>query len=487
MVDTDAEAHGAGSDPTGRASRSLVPLAQLEAATLLSGAGNGAAMIVLPWLVLERTGSAGSAGLLAAATAVPLLASSLFSGTVVDTLGRRRTSVLSDVMSAASVAAIPVVDHLAGIGLGWLIALAVLGAVFDPAGVTARETMLPAVAGRAGWPLARLNGVHEATWNVAFLLGPGIGGVLIAWVGAIDALWFTAVAFVVSALLVASLRAPDTGRPPPRVEPGGLWADTRTGLRFVWNDRLLRALTLMIAALVSVYMPVEGVLLPVEFESMGQPGRLGLVIMSMSVGAIGGALAYGLFGHRWKRSRLFRGSLVLTAVAILALATLPSFAVMLAAGVVIGLGYGPIGPIVNLAMQTRSPERMRGRVVGIITSAEYAAGPFGFLLVGAATERFGVQRTFLAVASVVLLVALAGVALRPLAALDDLPAEIEPAETHDTGAAGTLEVAIEVATSGPLPLVQPPWSGPSRPPSGDDGDPRNTTAVRPGDEGGSNP
>ena len=52
------------------------PLVQLEAATLLSGAGNGAALVLLPWLVLELTGSAGSAGLLAAATAVPLLPSS---------------------------------------------------------------------------------------------------------------------------------------------------------------------------------------------------------------------------------------------------------------------------------------------------------------------------------------------------------------------------------------------------------------------------
>ena len=116
-----------------------VPLLQLEAATLLSGAGNGAALVVLPWIALELTGSAGSAGLLAAATAVPLLASSLISGTVVDTLGRRRTSVVSDLLSAASVAAIPIVGHLFGLGLGWLVVLAVLAIV---------------AAGLAVWPIA---------------------------------------------------------------------------------------------------------------------------------------------------------------------------------------------------------------------------------------------------------------------------------------------------------------------------------------------
>jgi MFS family permease len=435
------------------ARHSPVPLLQLELATLLSGAGNGAAMVVLPWIVLELTGSAGAAGLLAAATAIPLLGSSLISGTVVDTLGRRRTSVMSDLLSATSVAAIPIVGQLVGLSLGWLIVLAVVGAVFDPAGVTARETMLPAAAGRAGWPLHRANGVHEAVWGVAFLLGPGVGGVLIALVGGLNALWFTAVAFVASALLVGFLRVPDAGRPEEHHVPDGFWSGTRDGLRFVWRDRLLRALLVITAVLVSVYMPVEGVLLPVEFEAQDQPGRLGLVVMAMSLGGIAGALGYGLVGRRWRRSTLYRGALVMTGVFLLVLATLPPFGVMLVAALFIGVAYGPVGPLVNLALQTRSPERMRGRVVGIITSAEYAAGPFGYLVVGAATERFGVQPTFLAIGAAIMVVALATLAVRSLRELDDLPEQLE-----EPGAdlEQRLESALDLATSGPLPLVRPP-------------------------------
>jgi MFS family permease len=206
--------------------------------------------------------------------------------------------------------------------------------------------------------------------------------------------------------------------------------------------------------LVSVYMPVEGVLLPVEFEAQDQPGRLGLVIMAMSLGAIGGALAYGLIGRTWRRSLVFRGSLISTGVFLLALAALPPFGVMLAAALFIGFSYGPQGPLANIAMQTRSPERMRGRVVGIITSTQYAAGPFGYLLVGAATERFGVQPTFLAIAALVLLVALAGLAVRPLQELDTLPDELAGAGELDAEA--TLEAALDIATSGPVPLVRPP-------------------------------
>ena len=428
--------------------RSVRPLLLLESATLISGVGNGAAMVVLPWLVLERTGSAGSAGLLAAATALPLLISSLFSGTVVDTFGRRRVAIGSDVLSAVAVAAIPLVDRFIGLDMAWLVGLAVIGAVFDPAGVTARETMLPAAAGRADWPLERANGVHEAVWGCAFLVGPGLGGVLIAWVGAVNALWVTAVGFTLAAIMIAMLRLASTERPAPVEEPAGMWQDTRAGLRFVWRDPLLLSLTAMTAALVSVYLPVEGVLLPVHFETQDQPGRLGLIVMAMSAGGVTGALGYGVFGLRFRRSLVFRLSLLLTALFILVLATLPPFPVMLASAFVIGVMYGPVGPMVNLAMQTRSPEVMRDRVVGIITSAEYAAGPIGYLLVGAATERVGVRTTFLSVAVALIGVAGAGLLVRSLRELDTLPRSVDQPRS--------AAQVLDVATSGATPLIMPP-------------------------------
>jgi MFS family permease len=427
--------------------RSLRPLVLLEAATLLSGAGNGVAMVVLPWLVLERTGSAASAGLLAAATALPLLAASLFSGTVVDTIGRRRAAIGADVLSAASVISIPLLDQVMELNLGWLIALAVIGAVFDPAGVTARETMLPGAAVRAELPLERVNGVHEAIWGSAYVLGPGLGGVLIAWVGAVDALWIAGVGFVASATMVTFLRVPhDTTR--IASDEGGIWHDTKAGLAFVRRDPLLLGIAVIAAGLVSVYMPIEGVLLPVHFEALGQPGRLGLIVMAMSLGGIGGALSYSAWGTRFRRSLVFRGALITATLFVLLLALLPPFPVMVAASLVIGFAYGPVGPLVNLAMQARSPEEMRGRVMGIITSTEYAAGPLGYLAVGAATARFGVEPTFIAVAVVVFGVALLSLVVRSLGELDDLVAP-------SGDPTGTLEV-LDAATSGALPLVQPP-------------------------------
>jgi len=406
--------------PTAR--RRVGPFVLLEAATVMSGSGNGVVTVTLPWLALERTGSAATAGVVAAATALPLLAASLFAGSVVDRMGRRRAAIVSDLASAVSVAAVPIVDHVFGLDLGWLILLAVAGACFDPAGLSAREALLPDVAAAAGQRLERVNGIHEAVWGIAFLLGPGLGGVLIATVGAVSTMWAAAVGFTASSVLVWAIRLPGLrGRPAPGDGRRGLWAETREGLVMVWRDPLLRDVGLLSLGLLATYLPLEGVLFPAWFEEQDAPERLGLLIMAMSGGGIVGALAYAAWGDRARRRTVFVAALLVSAGGVVAMALLPPYPVLVGLGVLVGLAYGPVNPLVNLAIQTRAPERARGRVTGLLNSVGYAAGPAGFLLVGPLIEWVGIRATFAGVGVAVLVVALAAIPSRGLRSFDDLP------------------------------------------------------------------
>jgi MFS family permease len=397
----------------------------------MSGMGNGIALIALPWIVLELTGEATAAAIVATATALPLVVSSVFSGTVVDLLGRRATSMASDLASALSVAAIPVLAMTVGLSVPAVAALAAVGAVFDPAGVTARESMLPDAALRAGLPLQRANGTHEAVWGVAFLIGPGVGGVLIALVGAIATLWATTLGFLTAIVLIAAARVPASGRPDGHARPAGLLRGTLEGLRFFWNDRLLRVLGLVSTVVVALYLPIEGVLLPTWFQEQGAPGQLGAVVMALSGGGIVGSLAYGQWGNRIGRRALYLAAIIGTAVALIAMATLPPTPLLITAAAAIGLMYGPIQPVVNLAAQTRTPPGLRGRVIGVLVAAEYAAGPVGYLTAGPAVDAFGVRPTFLGLAVAVLLVALGMLLLPSLHLLDGLP-DVPP-DPDDTG------------------------------------------------------
>ena len=406
--------------------RNWLPFGALEAATVFSGTANGISMIAFPWLVLEATGSASAAGALGAITAAPLLVSFLFSGVFVDIVGRRRVAVVSDLLSMTSVALVPILSGFASLTFWPLAALAVLGATFDPAGISAREAMLPEAAAAARLGLERANGIHEAVWGGAYLIGPGIGGLAIGFLGAAATFWISAGLFAVGAAIMFVVRVPGAGRPKRAESAAGVWASTTEGVRFVWNDRVLRAVALVSMVIVGFWLPVEGVVLPVYFQEAGEPERLGITVMALSLGGIVGALLYGAVGHRFGRRLALVVAMTGAGLSVLGMAALPPFAILVFFGVLAGLFYGPVGPLVNLMIQHRAPSALRGRVVGLLTSAAYVAGPIGYLISGPMVEYLGLQRAFLILAAGVTAVAIWSWFLPSLRHMDDttgLPGE----------------------------------------------------------------
>jgi len=399
--------------------RGWVPFVALESAAGLAALGNGVSIIAIPWLVLQLTGNPAAAGLVAGISALPLLLSSLFSGTLVDRLGRRRTSVMSDVMSGLSVAAISVVALLGHLTVGWIIVLAALGAVFDPAGVTARKAMLPEAAESAGLTLARANGIHEAVYGVGFLIGPGLAGVLIAMVGARPTLFVTTAAFFAAAGAMFLVRVPGSGRPGAHARRESFLTDTMAGLRFVWNDHALRGLTIMFTVLIGAWMPIEGVLLPVYFQRQNAPEHLGIIFIAMGAGGVVGSLGYGAIGNRFRHRPALLVSMIATAVPTVGMALLPPFVVLLVLAALSGLFFGPIPPITNIVLQQRTPEVLRGRVIGTITSLSYAAGPLGLMIAGPLVVALGLRGAFAVLAGVIVVVAIATIPMKSLRLLDE--------------------------------------------------------------------
>src|ERR1700761_7517268 len=212
-------------------------------ATLMATAGTGISIVAFPWLALRHRDSAKDASIVAAAMTLPLVGSTLVAGTAVDFFGRRRVSLVSDSLSGTAVAAVPVIAWLFGsdatnpVVLAELAVLAFFSAAFDPAGTTARQSMLPEAAARAGWSLDRTNSVYEAILNLAYIVGPGIGGLMIAAVGGINTMWIPAGCFGLAFLAIVALRLEGTGKPHHATRPDGLMSGfvsgMAEGLRFV--------------------------------------------------------------------------------------------------------------------------------------------------------------------------------------------------------------------------------------------------------------
>jgi H+ antiporter protein len=400
------------------------PLLLILSAALMAGAGNGISLVAFPWLVLQRNGSAVNASIVAMAGTLPLLAATLIAGAAVDYLGRRRVSMISDALSALSVAAVPALALTFGvqsINVAVLAALAALGAFFDPAGMTARETMLPEASARAGWTLDHANSVYEAIFNLAYIVGPGIGGLLIATLGGINTMWVTAAAFGMSIASIGLLRLEGAGKPDRTALPEGVWAGIVEGLKFVWHNKVLRALAIVDLAATGLYMPMESVLFPKYFTDRNEPAQLGWVLMALSIGGLIGALGYAVLSKYSPKRTVMLTAVLTLGVAMTIIAFLPPLPVILALCAVVGLVYGPIAPIYNYVMQTRAPQHLRGRVVGVMGSLAYAAGPLGLIVAGPLADAAGLHATFLALSLPMLILGLIAVFLPALRELDRPP------------------------------------------------------------------
>lgn len=400
------------------------PVMLILCSAFLAAAANGISMVAFPWLVLQRTGSATDASIVAGAATLPLVFATLLSGAAVDFLGRRRVAMLSDAMSALSLAAIPVLAMTVGedvLNTAVLSGLAALGAFFDPAGLTARQSMLPEATARAGWTLDHTNSLYEAGFNLGYITGPGIGGLLIAAIGGVNTMWVTAGAFGLSILTMAFLRLHGADRPDPEQRPEGVVSGVLEGLKFVWHNKVLRTLGLIDLALIGLYLPMESVLFPKYFSDRDQPSQLGWVLMALSVGGLIGALSWTVLSRVAGRRATVLTAVSIYGVAITVIAFLPPLPVILVLAAVIGLVYGPIGPIYNTVLQARTPEHLRGRVVGVMTSMAYASGPLGLMLAGPLIDAFGLKAAFITLAVPILLVAAACPWIPALRELDEAP------------------------------------------------------------------
>jgi MFS family permease len=377
------------------------------------------AFIAIPWLVLELTGSALSTGIVAAIAAIPAIVMSPIAGLLIDRIGRRQISVLSDVLSGISVLLIPFVAVAGRLEL-WVIALAaVLGAVFDPAGYTARKTLIEPTAKASGVNLNKANSLHEALFALGFGVGPAVGAFLIGFVGTIMSFGVIAVFFGIAAVSVLAIYARNTTLPDEEQDtPGAWWRDAIAGFRVIGADKALLVVTAFIVFVDFVYMPTEVVILPTYFESVENPWGMGIVISAMALGGVLGAYAYAPLAARLSLRTIVKASAVSSSVLLFGLAFFPPVWVMALFGFAVGITWGPMGPLLNTLVQTRCRPAVQGRVFGAQMALFASGPPLGMVVVGGLVEGLGVFLVYPIIVAAVFVFALVLFAIPQLADID---------------------------------------------------------------------
>lgn len=402
-----------------------VALSSLVAAHAISQTGNVVTAFAVPFYVLGLGGSGAEVGLAAAFATAPVIIGGPLGGVVVDRVGHRRAAIVADLVSGASVLAMPVLALTVGLPFWALLALVFVGGLLDSPGQTARRVMLPALTERAGVRIERSVGLLDGSERFAKLIGASIAGLLVAAVGPVASLFVNAATFAVSAALTGALVPASgparTGSPNPRddhptdatdaTEPtrASYRADLVEGARFVVRDPLMRLIVALVLVTNLLDAARGSTLLPLYAnDRLGGAAALGLLVATMGGCALAGNVAFGFVAHRVPRRVTFVACFTLAGgPSSLAFALGAPLPVLVAATALSGLAAGALNPILGTVQLERTPEHLRGRVFGLVTAGAWAGIPAGALLGGVAADTIGLTVAFGIVAVVYTTVTLA--------------------------------------------------------------------------------
>ncbi|MFK4730922.1 MFS transporter [Agromyces mediolanus] len=453
------------------------PLFATFAAALFSLGGNAIALVAIPIIALQQTGSPLAAGVVGVFATVPLVIGGAFGGVLVDRFGYRVSSIVADLASAVTVLALPILHATVGLEFGVMLALVFLGGLLDPPGDTAKTALTPELAALARMPIARAAGIQSAVQRTASMLGAATAGALIAFLGPMPALVVDAAGFVVSAALVlilvprgirpagsdaAAAGATGAGEGAESGAAGEPSASAAAqsgrggfveGLRFVARSPLLRAIVLLVTLTNAIDAAGLTVLKPLyATEVLGDPALLGFMVGCFAGGALLGSAVFAAVGHRWSGRVLFAACFMLAGtVPYAAMAFEAPAPVLLPVLAVSGFAAGAINPMIATAMYGLIPNHMRARVFGVTTAGVAATMPLGAFLGGLAAEQLGVVASVAGCAVLYLVLASSPLYLRAFGGLRAANAAAAERGTDEDAAAE--RGAEEDAAAGTAPAV----------------------------------
>jgi MFS family permease len=379
----------------------MAPYLFVELSNITSVIAGSMVFIALPWLALELTGSAASAGALIALTSIPGIFFGPILGTLIDRIGRRISGLVSEALSAVAILLIPVVHHYTEISFILLVLLALARAVVNPAAGTARKSIIPDVAGPAKLSLERANSIHEAVFATGFAIGPAVAAAFIAAIGPFDVFYVVAMFSAFSALALLLAKTTEA-RGNGVSETGSLLQDTVLGVKTILKTPAVLLGMSFVMTLAMIYLPTEMVVLPAHFNAINYAEGLGLLISTMAGASVAGALLFERLQKMFKYSTILKFGFIGLGTSVFFMSFLPPLPILLVLGALLGFSWGPLMPMLNTVIQRVIPENMRGRVFGIEMTI-WGAGPtLTAVAVGIAVDGVGVQPVYFFLAAIVL-------------------------------------------------------------------------------------
>ena len=366
----------------------------------LSLIGTWMQVMATGWLALELSNSAFFVGLVATASAIPILLFTMPAGAMVDRSDKLRLVRLAQTAFLVDATLLWWLTYTQRISIGLLLALSFLGGLIAAVEIPARQSLFIDLVGRDDLPDAIA--LNSSGFNLARVVGPALAAATIARLGISWCFFLNAVSFVTVLIGLLMIHLPKWEATPNPVSP---WEGVLQAFRYMRDTPNVRALMLMVTAYSILGVPAM-VLMPVvarEMFGLGASGY-GLLMSFLGVGGLAGALALAGVGYRFSRVKL----LVAASMAWPALLIAFSLCRSPWLGYVLLLGIGCTmilnGAISNGLLQSIVPDALRGRMMAafglVVVGLSQVVGAF---VGGVAAGVVGVSLTIGASAALMLL------------------------------------------------------------------------------------
>lgn len=346
--------------------------------------GSWMQQVAQAWLVLSLTDSPLRLGLVGSLNFLPVLLFAIVGGAVADRLPKRRLLVLTQSLLGCQTLTLALLVVTGHVRYWHICVLALVWGIANTVDLPVRQAFVVELAGRAD--VTSAVALNSAAFNVARIVGPAAAGLLIARAGIAPAYFINAGAFVV--VIVTLLLIHARGAPLPRAGTT-IGAEIREGV--VYALRTPRIVVLLAVLFVvsitvfnySIYVPIFA------RQILGRgPEGFGLLMASVGVGAVGGALTLGTL--RVPSLPLIFTTGLLSCAGLLVMSIVATFGV--AAVVLFVLGWISVMVVAGCqaALQLAAPDRLRGRIMSLHTFIYGGVFPFGAFTVGSISEHWGV-------------------------------------------------------------------------------------------------
>lgn len=352
----------------------------------LSLSGTWMQSVAQGWLVYQLTGSKLALGTITAAGTVPTIFLMLPAGAIADRLPKRRLLMATQVVMMVTAFILAALTWLQLLQVWHIAVLAFINGVANSFDSPARLALIPQMVDDRR-DLQNAIAMGSTMFNLARVVGPAIGGIVLAGLGAGWCFAINGISFVAVLVALGGMVLPnDVVRPPSQRH---MIAEIGDGLSYVWRQPVVRTLTALIGV-TSIFGFSYSVLLPAYASDVLKVGEMGygLLNAAVGVGALTGALAVASLSRRKNKGlQLTVGSLAFP-LALLAFAATRSFGLTLLLMACAGMAFVTQNATSNTIIQLLAPDELRGRVMSVYALFFFGTTPVGAMFAGAVAERW---------------------------------------------------------------------------------------------------